>query len=305
MSDRKRIDVPADSIRIGGVLPDVAKRGWVYPKAVDGRFQRVRKVAGWLLIGVLFALPWIRIGDFPAVLIDIPARRFVVFGQVFWPQDIWLLFFLVVGFVVSIVLLTAQAGRVWCGYACPQSVFTNLVFLRIERWFEGDRNAQMRFDREPWGPRKIARKVAKHAVFLIAASAVAHAFLAFFMDPHRLLYALFHPGAEYTGYMLFAGITTAGMYVDFAFLREQFCNYLCPYARFQSALIDDQSLIVAYDPGRGEPRAKVGRREEGAPAGIASTATVACSSARRASTSATACNSNASTARPASTPAIT
>lgn len=259
MADKRRIDVPAGAIRMGGLLPDVARRGFVYPKPVDGRFQKIRRWAGWILIAVLFALPWVRVGGLPSVLIDIPARRFVLFGTVFWPQDIWLLFFLVAGFVLGVVLVTAQAGRVWCGYACPQSVFSNLVFLPIERFIEGDRNAQMRLDKEPWTRRKWGKKILKHALFSAAATAVAHAFLAFFIDPHRLAFALLHPTMEYSGYMLFAGLATAAMYADFAFFREQFCNFLCPYARFQSALLDEQSLIVAYDPGRGEPRRRISR----------------------------------------------
>ncbi len=261
MREKRQIDVPTGSIRLGGLLPDVARRGFVYPKAVDGRYQRLRRWAGWLLVAVLFALPWIRIGGLPSILIDIPARRFVLFGVVFWPQDIWLLIFLVVGFVLTIVLLTAQAGRVWCGYACPQSVFSNLVFLPIERWIEGDRNAQMRLDKAPWTAAKLARKLFKHTLFIVASTAVAHAFLGFFIDPHRLVSALLRPSMDHSGYMLFAGLATAAMYADFAFFREQFCNQLCPYARFQSALLDEQSLIVAYDPKRGEPRRKMVRGE--------------------------------------------
>ncbi len=253
---------------IDQLLPDVDSRNWVYPQRISGRFHTWRQRLAWVLIGIMMIIPFLRIGEMPAILLDIGNRRFILFGHIFWPEDIWLTVFIVLLVFLGIVLFTAVAGRVWCGYACPQTVFLHNIFLRIERWIEGDRNQQIRLDKRPLDLDKATRKIAKHGMFLLASTVVAHIFLAYFMDVRELAWGLLHPGPEYRTQIIFTTLFTAIFYFDFAFLREQFCNYLCPYARFQSALLDRDSLIVAYDRDRGEPRRPIRRDDAGAqPAG--------------------------------------
>lgn len=238
-------------------------RNWVYVEHTRGRFQSLRTQTGWFLILLFLALPWVRIHNLPAIGFDIPGRKFVLFGTVFWPQDVWLLFFLGVAAGVVLFLATAWAGRVWCGYACPQSVFTEQIFLRIERWLEGSGRQRRKIATAPKSPWVIAIKIFKHILFLLVSAVVAHTFVAYFVGAHELVYAIFHPGIVYETPMIFAGVITLLFYLDFAVLREQFCNYMCPYARFQSALLDEDSLVIGYDRMRGEPRGKKSDRAAG------------------------------------------
>lgn len=234
----------------------VEGRNWVYVQTINGRFQKYRKWIGVFLIVLLAVLPWIRLRGMPVILFDIPHRKFVLFGTVFWPQDIWLLFFLGVAAGVTLFLATAWAGRVWCGYACPQSVFTEQIFLRIETLVEGSRLQRMKRDKGPHNVSYWNRKLIKHILFLIVSSLVGHTFVAYFMGGRELVEAILHPADEYRTALIFTTAFTLIFYLDFAFVREQFCNYMCPYARFQSALLDEESLVVGYDEVRGEPRGK-------------------------------------------------
>ena len=248
--------------KLDRLLPDVDRRNWVYPQKINGRFTRRRSLLGDVLIAILVATPLIRVNGLPLILFDVPGRRFALFGQVYWPHDVWLLFFLLFAFFVGILFVTALWGRVWCGYTCPQTVFLHNVVLRIEQWIEGDRNRQMRLDKAPWTWRKLGLKATKHLIFIALSSLLAHVFLSYFMDVRDLTYAILHPGPEYRAPIIFATFMTVAIYVDLVLLREQFCNYICPYARFQSALLDRESLIVGYDADRGEPRAKVAQRKQ-------------------------------------------
>ena len=231
-------------------------RRWVYPQFVTGTLYNRRTPIAWVLIGIMVVLPLIRINGLPAVLLDIPHRRFVLFGTVFWPHDVWLMIFLVAGLAILLFFVTALWGRAWCGYACPQTVFLHNVFLRIERLIEGDRNKRIALDEGPWTASKVGKKILKQILFLGFSSFVAHIFLAYFIDVRELAYEITHPSWDYKTPILTSLIFTGLFYFNFAFLREHFCNYLCPYARFQSALLDTDSLIIAYDSARGEPRGK-------------------------------------------------
>lgn len=248
--------------KLDRILPDVDKRNWVYPQKISGRFTRGRTVLGYVLIAILVAIPLIRINGLPLILFDVPGRRFVLFGQVYWPHDVWLLFFLLFAFFVGILFVTALWGRVWCGYTCPQTVFLHNVVLKVEQWLEGNRNQQMRLDQAPWTWKKLSLKITKHLIFIALSSLLAHVFLSYFMDVRRLTYAILHPSWEYKAPIIFATFMTVAIYTDLVLLREQFCNYICPYARFQSALLDRESLIVGYDANRGEPRAKMAQRKK-------------------------------------------
>jgi polyferredoxin len=224
----------------------------VYPRDVAGRFAHLRIAAVFWLLGMYYLFPWMRWEGRQAVLFDLPARKFHVFGLTFWPQDFLFLALLLIVAGVGLFFFTAIAGRLWCGYACPQTVWTE-VFLWIERAIEGDRNARMKLDAAPWSGRKLARKGAKHVAWVVFALWTGFTFVGFF-TPIRDLAARTVPfawGGWETFWVLFYALATWG---NAGFLREQVCKYMCPYARFQGAMFDRDTLLIAYDPMRGEPR---------------------------------------------------
>jgi cytochrome c oxidase accessory protein FixG len=230
-----------------------AKDPKVYPREVDGRFQRLRTAAVFWLLGMFYAFPWINIGGEQIVLFDLPERRFHIFGLTFWPQDFYLLTLLLIIAALTLFFFTALAGRLWCGYACPQTVWTE-VFLWMERKIEGNRNARMRLDKAPWNFEKVWRKSAKQFVWITFALWTGFTFVGFFTPIRELGHEVIHGGLGgwERFWVLFYGFATYG---NAGFLREQVCKYMCPYARFQSAMFDRDTLVISYDPVRGEPRA--------------------------------------------------
>jgi cytochrome c oxidase accessory protein FixG len=235
-----------------------AARQKIYPREIDGRFERLRTAAAWVLLGVFYAIPWISWGDRQAVLFDLPARRFHVFGLTLWPQDFYYLTWLLVIAALSLFFFTALAGRLFCGYACPQTVWTE-TFLWMERFVEGNRSQQMKLARAPWGAEKILRKGAKQFLWIAFSLWTGFTFVGYFTPIKELagLIAHFSTGPWETFWVLFYGGAT---YVNAGFMREQVCKYMCPYARFQSAMFDKDTLIITYDDTRGEPR---GARKKG------------------------------------------
>jgi polyferredoxin len=232
--------------------------GKIYPRETGGRFQRLRIAALVWLLGMFYLVPWLSWDGRQALLFDLPARKFYVFGLVFWPQDFIFLALLLVLAGLSLFFFTALAGRLWCGFACPQTVWTE-AFIWIEQRIEGDRRARMRLDAAPWSADKLRRKLAKHSAWLLLALWTGFTFVGFF-TPIRELAARAWPfqwGGWETFWVLFYALATWG---NAGFLREQVCKYMCPYARFQSAMFDRGTLIIAYDPMRGEPR---GARKRG------------------------------------------
>jgi cytochrome c oxidase accessory protein FixG len=224
----------------------------IYPREIDGRFQRLRNLAVWILLGLYYLLPWIPWDGRQSVLFDLPARKFYVFGLVFWPQDFFYLTWLLIILGLSLFFFTALAGRLWCGYACPQTVWTD-VFMSIERRIEGDRNRRLKLDRGPWTGEKILRKGSKHIAWLLLALWTGFTFVGFFTPIQELATKVISlsMGPWETFWVLFYSLATWG---NAGFMREQVCKYMCPYARFQSAMFDRDTLIIAYDTGRGEPR---------------------------------------------------
>jgi cytochrome c oxidase accessory protein FixG len=228
----------------------------VYPREVSGRFTRLRLTAAWVLLGLFYLLPWVRWNDRQALLFDLPARQFHLFGLTLWPQDFIFLAWLLVMAALSLFFFTAIAGRLWCGYACPQTVWTE-VFLWLERVTEGDRSRRMKLDAGPWTGEKWLRKGAKQLLWIVFALWTGFTFVGFFtpiteLASRTLALAI---GPWETFWLLFYGFATYG---NAGFLREQVCKYMCPYARFQSAMFDKDTLIITYDAERGEPRG--GRR---------------------------------------------
>ena len=235
-----------------GLLSMYEKQVKIYPRAVSGWFAGWRWVMVWLTQLVFYGLPWLSWNGRQAVLFDIDQRQFFVFGLVFHPQDFIYLAALLVISALALFFFTAVAGRLWCGYACPQTVYTE-IFLWIERRLEGDRVARIRLDAAPWGPAKVLRKGGKHAAWGLFSMATGFTFVGYFVPIHDLAsagMALAWTPWEWF-WIVFYGLATYG---NAGFLREQMCKYMCPYARFQSALIDADSLIITYDQRRGEPR---------------------------------------------------
>jgi polyferredoxin len=224
----------------------------VYPRDVRGRFDTLRRIAVVVLLGMYYAFPWLSWDGRQAVLFDLPARKFYVFGLAFWPQDFIFLALLLMIAGVALFFFTALAGRLWCGYACPQTVWTE-VFLWMERWTEGDRARRMKLDAGPWTAEKWRRKLAKHSLWLGFALWTGFTFVGFFTPIRELGDRLvpFEWGGWETFWVGFYALATWG---NAGVLREQVCKYMCPYARFQSAMFDRNTLIISYDPLRGEPR---------------------------------------------------
>ncbi len=224
----------------------------VYPREVSGRFQRLRHVAVWVLLGLYYVLPWINLHGRQAVLFDLRARQFYIFDLVLWPQDFIFLTWLLVLAALSLFFFTTVAGRLWCAYACPQTVWTE-VFLWLEQFAEGSRSQRLKLDAGPWTARKFARKGLKQLLWVSFALWTGFTFVGFF-SPIRELAARvleLNLGPWETFWSLFYGFATYG---NAGLLREQVCKYMCPYARFQSAMFDKDTLIITYDGERGEPR---------------------------------------------------
>jgi cytochrome c oxidase accessory protein FixG len=244
----------------------------VYPREVAGRFSRLRVTAAWVLLGLYYANAWWQWNDRQAFLFDLPTRKFYVLGLVFWPQDfIFLTGLLIIG-ALSLFFFTALAGRLWCGYACPQTVWTE-VFLWMERFAEGDRKERMKLDQSRWTARKLFRRSLKQLLWVTFALWTGFTFVGYF-TPIRTLGSEILSGSLGSWEMfwiLFYGLAT---YMNAGHLREQVCKYMCPYARFQSAMFDRDTLVITYDAERGEPR---GSRRRGASLnGAASGACVDC-----------------------------
>ena len=224
----------------------------IYPRAVHGSFARWRWGLVFLTQAVFYGLPWLTWNGRQAVLFDLGARKFYIFGLVFWPQDVIYLSVLLILSALSLFLFTAVAGRLWCGYACPQTVYTE-VFSWIERKIEGDRLARIRLDAAPLSLEKIAIKALKHTAWFVIALWTGYTFVGYFTPIHDLgIHAItWQLGPWEFFWILFYGFATYG---DAGFLREQVCKYMCPYARFQSVMFDKDTLVITYDPERGEPR---------------------------------------------------
>jgi len=238
-------------------INDDGSHRMLFPSDAHGRFTTWRRYAAWLLIGVYLLLPWMPLHGYPAVFLDLAERRFHLFGLTLAAQDAWLLFFGVTGLGFALFFLTALFGRLWCGWACPQTVFLEHVYRRIERWIDGDAPARRALRAAPLSPGKFARRAAKHGLFVVVSLVVTHLFLAYFVSIPRLwLYMHAAPGEHWAAF-LFVFIAAAVLYFNYAWFREQLCIVICPYGRLQSALTDDHTLNIGYDTKRGEPRGKL------------------------------------------------
>jgi cytochrome c oxidase accessory protein FixG len=259
--------VPAEAVPAeGDTVWLYEKQKKIYPRSVDGWFARWRWALVWITQLVFYGLPWLPWNDRQAVLFDLASRRFYIFGLVLHPQDFIYLTALLVICAYALFLFTAVAGRLWCGFACPQTVYTE-IFLWVERHTEGDRIARMRLDAAPWSFDKLWRKGLKQTLWIGIGLWTGFSFVGYF-TPIRALWAEaftlgFGPWEWF--WVLFYGFATYG---NAGWLREQVCTYMCPYARFQSAMFDRDTLIVSYDPQRGDPRGSRGRKVDPKAAGL-------------------------------------
>ena len=243
------------------------KRIWVYPKKPSGKFHNYRIIVTIILLSILFAGPFITINGNPLLLVNIFERKFSILGQIFWPQDFFLLALLLITLFVFIILFTVSFGRIWCGWACPQTLFMEMVFRKIEYWIEGDANKQRKLDKGPWNSEKIWKKGLKHFIFIAISILIAHTVMAYLIGIDQVKEVVSQPPSEhlagFIGLVAFTGI----FYWVFAYFREQACVAVCPYGRLQGVLLDKKSIVVIYDWLRGEPRGKISKKEPAAEKG--------------------------------------
>ena len=248
-------------------VDELGKRVWIYPKKPKGQYHNYRIIVTIVLLGLLFSGPFIKIGGHPLLLLNIFERKFVILGQAFWPQDFFLLALLAVTFFVFIILFTVAFGRVWCGWACPQTLFMEMVFRKIEYWIEGDANQQRKLNAGPWTANKIWKKSLKHFIYLAFSILISHTVMAYLIGVEQVVEIISQPPAThlsgFMGLVAFTGI----FYWVFAYFREQACVAVCPYGRLQSVLIVKDTMAVMYDWLRGEPRSKIKKYETKSDAG--------------------------------------
>lgn len=237
------------------------KRIWIYPKKPSGRFYNWRKWLSYFLLILLFGLPWIKYNGEPFVLLNILERKFIIFGTYFSPQDFHLFGIGMLIMMIFIILFTVVFGRLFCGWVCPQTIFMEMVFRRIEYWIEGDYSQQKKLASAPWTTQKLLKKSAKHIIFFAIAVLIGNTFLAYIISMDQVLTIVSEPVQQhFTGFiamMVFSFV----FYLVFAFLREQVCTTICPYGRLQGVLLDPKSLAVQYDYVRGEPRGKMRKNQ--------------------------------------------
>jgi len=248
-----------------GTVDDQGKRNWVYPKKPSGKFHNARRWVSVVLLAFLFSGPFIRIGGQPLLLIDVIDRKFILFGQVFWPQDFYIFVLSMLAGIVFVVLFTVVFGRIFCGWICPQTIFLEMVFRKIEYWIEGDFKYQRKLNKQPWNAEKIRKKLTKHGIFFLISFIIANTFLAYIIGSEELIGIITDPPKEHFAGLSSILIFTGVFYWVFSWFREQVCIVACPYGRLQSVMLDRSSIVVAYDFIRGEKRGKfrkIEKREE-------------------------------------------
>ena len=265
---QKKSDSPLKSVDWNDFRDHIAtadregRRQWIYPRKVNGPYYRWRTWFSWLLLVIMFAGPFVTIHGNPLLLMNIVDRKFVVLGQIFWPQDMIIFAIATLVFFIGIVVFTAVFGRVWCGWACPQTVMMEMVFRKIEYAIEGDAPRQREFNQAPWTPGKIARKAFKHGVFFALSFLVGNVLLSYIIGWQSLWQIIVDPPAKHLaglGFMIAFALLFYGIFARF---REQACTFICPYGRFQSVLLDENSIVVAYDHKRGEKRGGLKRQQK-------------------------------------------
>ena len=235
-----------------GTIDSEGKRAWVFPKKPKGFFYKNRKLVSYFLLVFLFAAPFVKINGNQFLMFNVLERKFSVFGFPFWPQDFHIFVIMMIIGVVFIVLFTVAFGRIFCGWICPQTIFMEMVFRRIEYWIEGDRGKQIKLAKQAWNAEKIRKRITKWIIFFIISFLIANVFLAYLIGGDRLIKQITDGPMNHMSTLISLLIFTGVFYFVFAWFREQVCIIACPYGRLQGVLLDNKSVIVAYDHNRGE-----------------------------------------------------
>lgn len=238
------------------------KRIWVYPKKPKGKYTSARTYVSWVLLLFLFGIPFVKLNGEPFLLLNVLERKFIIFGLYFGPQDFNLLGLAMITLMVFIVLFTVVFGRLFCGWVCPQTIFMEMVFRKIEYWIEGDYTAQMRLNAAPWNREKIIKKVGKQVIFFLIAVLVANTFLSYIIGVEEVIKIASEPISMHLGGFTAMVLFSGAFYFVFSYMREQVCIAICPYGRLQSVLLDKNSIVVTYDHVRGEPRGRIKKTKE-------------------------------------------
>ena len=236
------------------------KRIWIYPKKPKGYYYNVRSILSWALLALLFGMPFIKINGDPFMLFNVLERRFIIFGVHFMPQDFHLFVIAMLIFMIFIVLFTVVFGRLFCGWVCPQTIFMEMVFRKIEYWIEGDANAQKRLNKAAWDIDKVIKKFSKHGIFFGISILISNTFLAYIISMDEVIRIVTEPIAQHLVGFIAMIIFSFVFYFVFSYMREQVCIAICPYGRLQSVMLDKDSIVVAYDFVRGEPRGKIRKK---------------------------------------------
>jgi len=243
-------------------VDEKGKRIWVYPKKPKGKYHNRRIAVTVVLLSILFAGPFLKINGQPFLLLNIFERKFVILGTPFWPQDFLILALMAITFFVFIILFTVIFGRLWCGWACPQTLFMEMVFRKIEYWIEGDANQQRKLDASAWDFNKVWRKGLKHLIFVAFSILISHTVMAYLIGIENVKELISQPPGENLSGFMGLVFFTAVFYWVFAYFREQACTVVCPYGRLQGALLNEKSIVVGYDFNRGEPRGKIKKDQD-------------------------------------------
>ena len=236
-------------------------RKWVYPKKPCGSYYQARTYVSWLLLAIMFIGPFVRINGNPLLMINIVERRFSILGQIFWPQDGVIFAVAMLIFFTSILIFTTAFGRLWCGWTCPQTLLMEMVFRKIEYAIEGDAHAQRALDAMPWNGIKAGKKLLKHAIFFGLSFVIGNTLLSYIIGSDQLIQIITDNPSKHVNGLTFMVLFTLLFYAIFARFREQACTFICPYGRFQSVLLDENTIVVAYDHKRGEHRAPLKREQ--------------------------------------------
>jgi cytochrome c oxidase accessory protein FixG len=256
-SKKQRIDFSGELPNFRDRLATVdekGKRNWIYAKKPKGKLYRYRTYVSWLFFAIFLGLPFVHVNGEPLFLFNIPQAKFIIFGKIFWPQDFFIFGITMITFIVFIILFTAAFGRLFCGWVCPQTIFMEMVFRKIEYLIEGDAPQQKMLKKQPWNTNKILRKTAKHIIFYVLSFIIANFFLSYVIGIRDLYKIITEPVSQHVGGFISIVVFSGVFYGVYAFFREQACTVVCPYGRLQGVLLDKNSMIVAYDYQRGEPR---------------------------------------------------
>lgn len=243
-------------------VTDEGKRKWIYPKKPSGKFYNARTIVSLFLLAFLIIVPFIKVNGHQFLLFDFLNRQFILFGIPFGPHDFHLFVLAMISIIVFIILFTVVFGRIFCGWACPQTIFMEMVFRKIEYWIEGDARDQQKLDAEEWNGKKLFKKGLKNIIFFIIAFFIAHIFLSYIISMDKVISIITQPPSEHlTGFVSIIGFSLIFYWV-FSYFREQACTIVCPYGRLQGVLLDQDSIVIAYDYKRGEPRAKIKKDQD-------------------------------------------